>query len=247
MLSEKPWKPEAVLRLLLGVFVCLCFSSLVLQLLLPRDALDTAPGKFFSLLVSTIGFHWMGLLLVAFFLRGHAIGWGEAFGLNSSNTVKAILLGTAGALVILPVAWTLVHWSAEAIMFFSDKAPARQLAVQAVEAAASPDQQVYAIFSTLLLAPAVEEILFRGILYPSVKQLGFPRTALWGTSLMFALVHSSLMIFIPLTVLSLLLAWLYERTGNLLAPVVTHSLFNAANYIWLTHPREARALFQSWQ
>ena len=70
--------------------------------------------------------------------------------------------------------------------------------------------------------PLVEEVLFRGILYPSVKQLGYPRLALWGTSLFFGLIHSNLMTFVPLTVLSLLLVWLYERTGNLLAPILTH-------------------------
>ena len=36
-------------------------------------------------------------------------------------------------------------------------------------------------------------------------------------------------IFIPLFVLALALTWLYEKTGSLLAPIVAHSLFNAAN------------------
>ena len=33
MLSPKPWKPEAVLRLLLGIFMCLAIGALLILLL----------------------------------------------------------------------------------------------------------------------------------------------------------------------------------------------------------------------
>ena len=49
-----------------------------------------------------------------------------------------------------------------------------------------------------LLAPVAEELLFRGILYPAIKQAGFPRLALWGTSLLFAAMHMNLVTFVPL-------------------------------------------------
>src|SRR5206468_705414 len=80
------------------------------------------------------------------------------------------------------------------------------------------------------LAPVAEELLFRGILYPAVKQAGFPRLALWGTSLLFAAIHVNLMTFVPLLLFALLLAQLYERTGNLLAPLAAHVMFNALNF-----------------
>jgi membrane protease YdiL (CAAX protease family) len=41
------------------------------------------------------------------------------------------------------------------------------------------------------------------------------------------------MTFVPLTVLAFTLIWLYERTDNLLAPILTHSLFNTTNFVWL--------------
>jgi membrane protease YdiL (CAAX protease family) len=93
--------------------------------------------------------------------------------------------------------------------------------------------------AAILLAPFVEEVVFRGILYPSIKQSGFHRLALWGTSFFFALTHSNLMILLPLTLLAIVLTLLYETTNNLIAPIVTHSLFNAANYAYL--------LFQKYQ
>jgi membrane protease YdiL (CAAX protease family) len=79
----------------------------------------------------------------------------------------------------------------------------------------------------------VEEIFFRGMLYPAIKQAGFPRLAIWGVSLLFALVHFNLVSFIPLFVLAILLTALYEYTDNLLAPISAHALFNALNFAML--------------
>ena len=82
----------------------------------------------------------------------------------------------------------------------------------------------------IVLAPISEEIIFRGILYPTVKRLGYPRLALWGVALLFAAIHASLPIFLPLFLLAVALTLLYEKTGNLLAPIAAHALFNALNF-----------------
>ena len=42
----------------------------------------------------------------------------------------------------------------------------------------------------------------------------------------------------------MLLVFLYERTGNLLAPILTHSLFNAANYFALVYQSELMDLLR---
>jgi hypothetical protein len=81
------------------------------------------------------------------------------------------------------------------------------------------------------IAPVGEELLFRGILYPAIKQAGFPHLALWGTSLLFAAIHANLAKFVPLLVLALVLTQLYERTNNLLAPIGAHVVFNALNFV----------------
>jgi membrane protease YdiL (CAAX protease family) len=84
-----------------------------------------------------------------------------------------------------------------------------------------------------VLAPVAEEFIFRGMLYPFVKQLGWPRLAWIGVSFAFALIHDDAATFVPLFVLALALTWLYEKTDNLLAPIAAHSLFNAANLVIL--------------
>jgi membrane protease YdiL (CAAX protease family) len=52
-------------------------------------------------------------------------------------------------------------------------------------------------------------------------------------SFLFALIHLSAPNFLALFALALALTWLYEKTEGLLAPVMAHGLFNAANLVLL--------------
>ncbi|MEA5465513.1 CPBP family intramembrane glutamic endopeptidase [Leptothoe sp. PORK10 BA2] len=82
-------------------------------------------------------------------------------------------------------------------------------------------------------APVFEEILFRGFLLPSLTRY----MPVWGaillSSFIFASAHLSLSEVIPLTLLGAILAWVYTRSRNLLAPMLIHSLWNSATLVGL--------------
>jgi hypothetical protein len=80
------------------------------------------------------------------------------------------------------------------------------------------------------MAPIAEELLFRGVIYSSIKQIGYQRAAIAISSALFAAVHSSWALILPLIVLAYILVWLYEKTGSLFAPIVMHATFNAINF-----------------
>jgi membrane protease YdiL (CAAX protease family) len=104
---------------------------------------------------------------------------------------------------------------------------------QAVQVLANADawySRVIMGLVTIGLAPIAEEVLFRGILFPAVKRR-YPRGALWMISFLFGLIHFNLATFLPLFVMGVMLARLYETTGNLLAPITLHCLFNAVNFL----------------
>jgi membrane protease YdiL (CAAX protease family) len=84
--------------------------------------------------------------------------------------------------------------------------------------------------AAIVLAPVAEEALFRGILYPFIKQSGHRWLALFGTSLAFGAVHANLVTFVPLSFFAVILVFVYEKTDKLLAPILTHALFNAVNF-----------------
>ena len=255
MLPERKWEAEPLLRFVAGVCFCMAVGALMAGALLPRAAAETLEGRFFMLVTNAVVLHGGVLLLTAMFLRAHGIGWREGFGLRAEGLTRAIGLGVLGVLVALPIALTLQHLAqhgmaglheqlvAHNITSLNVKPEAQQL-VQTLQQTETTEQRVFFAFLAIVFAPLVEEVLFRGILYPAIKQRGHPQLALWGTSLVFALMHANMATFLPLTFLALLLVLLYERTGNLLAPIVTHSLFNAANFLALIYQRELTEFFK---
>lgn len=83
-------------------------------------------------------------------------------------------------------------------------------------------------FAAVIAAPLCEEIVFRGYLYPAAKNFAGPRVAGVFTALVFASAHASLGALLPLFIFGLALAFVYEKTGSLLAPIAIHLCFNGA-------------------
>ena len=230
MLSAKPWKPEAVLCLGLGVFICAVLGGVLAAV----TRLLLGPGSdhvLARILSGVIGFQGAALVLIAFFLRTHHIGWADAFGFRNRG-LRAALLGLLSTCLFLPPGLGLLAVTMKLMVRFGLPVE-EQSTVQILREAGAWPAQLLMAFIAIVLAPFVEEILFRGILYPVIKQAGHPRAALWGTSLLFAAIHNHLPSFLPLLLLALMLIWLYEKTDNLLAPIAAHSLFNALNFAML--------------
>ncbi len=237
MLSEKPWNPLSVVRLLLLLFVCLCAGALAGGLIRHLTGVSS-PGQTTlpNLLLSALSFQGATVVLIGLFLREEHLGWSDAFGFSTPELGRALLMSLLIACIVLPICWMLQTFSVEVMSALANRLPGfniqpeDQEIVHILKATTSWSYRVCLGVTTIALAPAAEELLFRGILYPTVKQSGYPRLALWGTSLVFAAIHLNLAIFVPLTFLAIVLTLLYEHTNNLLAPITVHSLFNAVNF-----------------
>lgn len=79
----------------------------------------------------------------------------------------------------------------------------------------------------VLVAPLLEEVVFRGSLFPALRARMGARGAALATSALFGAVHVVPGTMAPLAAFGLFLAWSVERTGSLLVPVVAHAAFNA--------------------
>ena len=92
--------------------------------------------------------------------------------------------------------------------------------------------KVMAIFSAVVAAPLVEELVFRGILQRLLKRAtGNAILAIIVTSLAFMSTHSPWTTQPSIFLLSLFLGWLYFRSGTILAPILMHALFNAMQFV----------------
>ena len=78
-------------------------------------------------------------------------------------------------------------------------------------------------------APLLEEPVFRGIVFRGFARL----MPMWGaialSGLVFAIVHVNAATLLPLWLLGAAFAWLYAKTGTILAPMLVHFVFNLAN------------------
>ena len=213
--------------------LCFCFALMIAGLLQRAGlAAFKPPDGFGAVLLGTLGFQGAAWLLILFFLRQHQVGWREAFGCQGPQLLRALLMALLVVIILLPVALGLQQISAVVLTKLGWPAE-EQLAVMLLTSTKSWGMRVYLGAFAVVLAPVAEEFIFRGMLYPFVKQLGWPRLAWFGVSFAFALVHDDAATFVPLFVLALALTWLYEKTDNLLAPIAAHSLFNGANLVLL--------------
>lgn len=246
VLPEKTWQPETILRLITGLLLCLGVGGLIAPLILSKEAAATSEGRFASLVLFSCVMHGGGLLLISRFLAWNKLTWAEAFGWRLTPPAKAIGYGVMVTIFFLPAAWMLGQVSA-LVMQLINLNPVQQQAVQMLQKTELPLQQAYFGVLAVVLAPVLEEMFFRGIMYPALKQSGHPRAAVWGTSLFFAFSHANVMTFVPLTVLALMLIWLYEKTGNLLSCIVAHATFNLVNFLLLINQQAVEEWLKRWQ
>lgn len=82
------------------------------------------------------------------------------------------------------------------------------------------------VISAAIIAPIVEEIIFRGFLYRFLTSKLSILTAQVVSGIIFAMIHANLLTFMPLAFLGILLARSYEKSGNILVPICFHACFN---------------------
>ena len=103
----------------------------------------------------------------------------------------------------------------------------RVLTSTTVDAAHQPLLDAVVILTGVILTPLTEELLFRGVLYQALRRSMPVGGAALLSALIFAAMHFTLALFIPLTVMGLVLALLYERSGSLLPSMLVHACNNA--------------------
>ena len=81
-----------------------------------------------------------------------------------------------------------------------------------------------------ILSPWAEELVFRGVFYRVLKRNMTEAAAVLGSALMFGVFHGNLVQFLYGSMMGVVMALLYGRFQNLLAPVLFHGAANIAIY-----------------
>lgn len=89
------------------------------------------------------------------------------------------------------------------------------------------DASLPSVLAVCVLAPVLEEMLFRGVVLRGLLAR-YPRgQAIAVSALLFGLVHLNIYQFVIGTLLGLLLGWLYERTRSLIPCIGLHAAYNS--------------------
>ena len=231
MLWKKTWEPEAVLALIGGIVAAFFFGSVAGGVLRQAGVAGfKSDDSLGSVLLATLSFQGAAVALGTIFLKTHDSGWREVLG--GAGWKRCLGLAVAVLAALAPVIFGLkaisefalhkLHWPV-----------ADQRAVELIISAKTPWLSAYMMVFAVVLAPLGEEFFFRGLLFSTAKRFGWPKLGWLGVSFLFALIHCNAPTFLPLFVLALALTWLYEISEGLLAPILAHSLFNAANLLAL--------------
>lgn len=214
-----------------GVLGCL-FLWIFLQAGAIGVAESWAPGWQTGHYLAYLGAELFTLVLVCTFVRqgvGQPLGsLGLRFtpGANYLLTVIAYPL-LCGLLVLVALGWSLL------LMAVFQELPPPQEAVQLFRDTldgGDPLEIGLVVAMGVLGAPLSEEVIFRGLLFGWMRQRFGVLAGMVGSSLAFAALHMSLFGLLPLFVLGLFLAYVYQRTRSLYCAMLFHAVFNGVSY-----------------
>ncbi|MGZ0708346.1 CPBP family intramembrane glutamic endopeptidase [Coraliomargarita sp. W4R53] len=140
-------------------------------------------------------------------------------------------------LMFLPVIWiTSLIWSSllnvlKAAGLIETFAP--QELITLFQGGGNPIAIGLLVTMAVVLAPIVEEIIFRGCIYRFLKSQTTLLPAQILSGCVFSMMHANLLSFVPLVIVGVLLARVYEKSGNLMVSMWFHAFFNAFSLLML--------------
>lgn len=135
----------------------------------------------------------------------------------------AIPLWAAGGLAVcifFTAAGMVLH-----IMLVGAQGPT-QSSVEALSNLTGSADIALAFVAVCIAAPLVEELIFRGFVYQTLRNATGPVLAMVISGFLFGLVHLDIAHLLPLSALGIGLAFIFEWSGSLWVPIIVHGLFN---------------------
>lgn len=209
---------EAAEALILWVFFSTLFAHTVSLLPVGEEGLALA-----RLAPSALG----ALVAIAWVWLVVRPGPGSAWRLRSSGGYAVSGLAAAG-LSVIPV--MLLYSIVQQVM---GESPAQDPAVRLLAVPEGMLAKVVIVVAVGLIAPAVEETLFRGIVFGGFRS----RWSFWAAAAasagLFAVAHLNVAGLAAYFLLGLLFAHLFERSRSLVSPWAAHAAFNIFNLAML--------------
>ena len=106
------------------------------------------------------------------------------------------------------------------------------------------DGNIVSVFLVIAVAPAVcEEMMFRGLIYNSMKARYRVPVALGIVAVLFGIYHMSIVKFIPTGLLGLVLCYVAYKTGSIYPSMMMHFINNALSVVISYYPEKIEKIF----
>lgn len=160
-----------------------------------------------------------------------AIAWVRAMspearnlGWRTKTSWRQFLIGVSAAGLLIP----LVIGLGRLVEALTRQPPAEHPLVPLFTEAVTWPARVSLLLGAAAVVPVVEETVFRGILYGAMRRRWSVPAAAAASAVIFAVghPHTGIVGLLPYVAIGVALAWLYERTGSLVAPAAAHAAFN---------------------
>jgi membrane protease YdiL (CAAX protease family) len=138
----------------------------------------------------------------------------------------AVIAGFVALLFLLPPLYAANSLWVLALRAVGFDTPPQEFA-EIIRSIESVSEAACWVAATVIVAPIVEELVFRGMLFRflAARMRTLPAAALSGV--LFACLHWHVPSFAALALLGIALALVYARTGRIISAIVLHALFNA--------------------
>ena len=170
------------------------------------------------------------VLLIATQVALLLVSWFLVFRPGALAALPSLPGRDPGGAIRAGIGWGLLAWLGATIASAGVVWLLERIGVEAEPQAAERAIQILdpwlVVLAVVILAPIAEEVFFRGVVFNAWLREHGRRWAIIGSSALFALIHASVVAVVPIFLLGLALAWVYQRSGNLLAPIAMHATVN---------------------
>lgn len=171
-----------------------------------------------------------GMIVLVFLVFRH-ISVIDFFGLKWRKAYLLVLIGPFAA-VFVHVVFVLMEMAGYSRIIESVFGEAKQQEIVKIyQETSAVSIRIMLAFAAVIIAPVVEEVVFRGYIYPVCKRYTGRIIATFFASLFFSAVHFNIPALLPLFILAIILTIAYELSGSLWVPISIHACFNAFTLI----------------
>ena len=180
------------------------------------------------------------VVVILYFTVGQYSEKLASLGLSLKNFAHNVFYGVVGYLAVVPpLVGTLVviAFVIHVTKYVPEKQPVVELFLKERDTAFLAYTTVFAAFA----GPVVEELFFRGFMYGALRKYAGVFWATLATAVLFSALHTNVVGFLPIMVLGIALAYVYEKTGTLVSSITLHTIHNFTMVLFVFLVKQLKA------